>query len=42
MLKHNPVGHPPAMAAQRVSRVKARALVTEQAMKLDPDRLQQA
>jgi hypothetical protein len=42
VLKHHPVGDPPTMAAQRVSRVKLRALATEQSLKLDPDRLQQA
>jgi hypothetical protein len=42
MLEHHPVGDPPAMAAQRVSRVELRALVTQQDTKLDPDGLQQA
>jgi hypothetical protein len=42
VLEHHPVGDPPAMAVQRVSRVKLRALVTEQNAELAPDRLQQA
>ena len=42
MLKHHPVGDPAAMAAQRVSRIKAQALTAQEGAELDPDRLQQA
>jgi len=39
MLKHHPVGHPAAVTAQRVPRIKRRALSTQQRAELDPDRL---
>jgi len=42
VLEHDPVRDPPAMAAQRVRRVKLRALIAEQGGELAPDRLQQA
>ena len=42
MLKHRPVGHPAAVTARRMRRVKARPLSAQQHPKLDPDRLQQA
>ena len=42
VLEHDPVRDPPAMAAQRVRRVKLRAVVTEQGGELAPDGLQQA
>ena len=42
VLKHHPVADPAAMAAQRVSGVKWRALPADQRAELAPDRLQQA
>jgi hypothetical protein len=42
VLEHHPVGDLAAVAAQRMSRVKLRALTADQDQELDPDRLQQA
>ena len=42
VLEDHPVGDPAAMAAQRVRRIKGRALAAQQGAELDPDRLQQA
>jgi hypothetical protein len=42
VLEYHPVRDPPAVAAQRVSRIEGRALTAEQGSKLAPDRLQQA
>ena len=42
VLKHHPVGDPAAMAAQRVSRIKVRALAAQEGAEPGPDRLQQA
>jgi hypothetical protein len=42
VLEHHPVRDPAAVAAQRVTRVKLRAVTAGQRVKLHPDRLQQA
>ena len=42
VLEHGPVRYPPAVADQRMRRVKLRALVAEQGGELAPDGFQQA